>query len=181
MDRNGREKMKIIELLFEGALWRSRFIVLLAVIFAIFGAIALFLVASSDIWHMVVATWDVFINHTHPENFHEDLIGKIIGAVDLYLIAIVLYIFAFGIYELFISDIDEAKDSEAGEGILAIHSLDELKSKLGNVIVMVLIVSFFKKVIHMNFATPLDMLYLAASIFALALSLYYMHKSHEEH
>ena len=173
--------MKIIETIFEGALWRSRFIVLLAVIFALFGAIALFLVASADIWHMVVATWDLFVNNHHLENFHEELIGGIIGAVDLYLIAVVLLIFAFGIYELFVSAIDEAEESEVGDKILAIHSLDELKSKLGNVIVMVLIVSFFKKVIHMDFNTPLDMLYLAGSIFALALSLYYMHKAHEEH
>ena len=41
---------------------------------------------------------------------------------------------------------------------------------------MVLIVSFFKKVIHMNFDTPLSMLYLAGSILALALALYFMHK-----
>jgi len=173
--------MNMIEAIFEGALWRSRFIVLLAVIFAILGAVALFAVASADIWHMVVVTWDVFVNHAHPNNFHEKLIGGIIGAIDLYLIAVVLLIFAFGIYELFISEIDEANESEVGSSILAVHSLDELKSKLGNVIVMVLIVIFFKKVIHMHFETPLDMLYLAGGIFALALSLYYMHKAHEEH
>ena len=171
--------MKIIEAIFEGALWRSRFVVLLAVVFALFGAISLFVVASADIWKMFVMTWDVFVNHAHPNNFHELLIGKIIGAIDLYLIAVVLLIFAFGIYELFISEIDEANESEVGSQILAIHSLDELKSKLGSVIVMVLIVIFFKKVIHMHFETPLDMLYLAGGIFALALSLYYMHKAHE--
>jgi len=171
--------MKMLELIFEGILWRSRFVVVLAVVFALFGALALFLVASADIWQMVVLTWNVFVNHHHPDNFHGELIGGIIGAIDLYLIAVVLLIFAFGIYELFISTIDEAEDSEVGDKILAIHSLDELKSKLGNVIVMVLIVSFFKKVIHMDFSTPLDMLYLAGSIFALALSLYYMHKAHE--
>jgi len=173
--------MNIIEKIFEAMLWRSRFVVVLAVIFAVLGAISLFFVASADIWKMVVVTWDVFINHAHPENFHEQLIGKIIGAIDLYLIAVVLLIFAFGIYELFVSEIDEANDSEVGESILAVHSLDELKSKLGNVIVMVLIVIFFKKVIHMHFETPLDMLYLSGGIFALALSLYYMHKAHESH
>ncbi len=172
--------MKLIEIVFEGMLWRSRFVVILAVVFALFGALALFVVASADIWQTVVMTWNVFVHHTHPENFHEKLIGGIIGAVDLYLIAVVLLIFAFGIYELFISEIDEANESEVGESILAVHSLDELKSKLGNVIVMVLIVIFFKKVIHMHFEQPLDMLYLAAGIFALALSLYFMHKSHDD-
>ncbi len=170
------EKRGIIEALFEGALWRGRLIAVLAVIFGMVGAVALFLIASADIWHMAVITYKYFFMHYHPENFHEELIGGIIGAIDLYLIAVVLLIFAFGIYELFISEIDDAENSEAGNKILAIHSLDELKDKLGKVVVMVLIVSFFKKVMHMDFDTPLEMLYLAGSILALALALYYMHK-----
>ena len=170
------EKRGIIEALFEGALWRGRLIAVLAVIFGMVGAVALFLIASADIWHMAVITYKYFFMHYHPENFHEELIGGIIGAIDLYLIAVVLLIFAFGIYELFISEIDDAENSEVGNKILAIHSLDELKDKLGKVVVMVLIVSFFKKVMHMDFGTPLEMLYLAGSILALALALYYMHK-----
>ena len=170
------EKRGIIEALFEGALWRGRLIAVLAVIFGMVGAIALFLIASADIWHMAVITYKYFFMHYHPDNFHEELIGGIIGAIDLYLIAVVLLIFAFGIYELFISEIDDAENSEVGNKILAIHSLDELKDKLGKVVVMVLIVSFFKKVMHMDFGTPLEMLYLAGSILALALALYYMHK-----
>ena len=33
-----------------------------------------------------------FITGTHPEHFHEDIVAGIIGAVDLYLIAVVLLI-----------------------------------------------------------------------------------------
>jgi len=169
-------KRGFIEAIFEGSLWRSRIIAILAVIFGMVGAIILFLVASYDVYEMAVVTFKFFFAHYHPENFHEILIGGIIGAVDLYLIAVVLLIFSFGIYELFISEIDDAENSEIGSKILAIHSLDELKDKLGKVVVMVLIVSFFKKVMHMSFETPLEMLYLAGSILALALALYYMHK-----
>ncbi len=172
-------KRGLIETIFEGSLWNGRLIAILAVIFGMIGAIVMFLVASADIWHIAVVTWKYFFAHYHPENFHEMIVGSIIGAVDLYLIAVVLLIFAFGIYELFISEIDDAENSEVGKKILAIHSLDELKDKLGKVVVMVLIVSFFKKVIHMNFSTPLQMLYLAGSILALALALYFMHK--DEH
>ena len=170
------EKRSFIEAIFEKTLWNSRLIAILAVVFGMIGAVSLFSIASADVWHMAVITYKYFFAHYHPNNFHEELIGGIIGAVDLYLIAVVLLIFAFGIYELFISEIDDAENSEVGKKILAIHSLDELKDKLGKVVVMVLIVSFFKKVIHMNFDTPLSMLYLAGSILALALALYFMHK-----
>ncbi len=170
------EKRGIVEALFEGTLWKSRMIALLAVIFGMIGAVILFLIASYDVFEMAKVTFKFFFEHYHPANFHEILIGGIIGAVDLYLIAVVLLIFSFGIYELFISEIDDAENSEVGTKILAIHSLDELKDKLGKVVVMVLIVSFFKKVMHMDFGTPLEMLYLAGSILALALALYYMHK-----
>jgi len=172
-------KRGFLEAIFEGSLWRSRIIAVLAVIFGMIGAIILFLVASYDVFQMAVVTFKFFFAHYHPEDFHEILIGGIIGAVDLYLIAVVLLIFSFGIYELFISEIDDAENSEVGSKILAIHSLDELKDKLGKVVVMVLIVSFFKKVMHMDFDTPLEMLYLAGSILALALALYYMHKGGE--
>jgi len=165
----------MLEKLFEGAIWRSRFIVLLAVIFGLLGAIVLFVVASMDIWGVAVYAFNTIITHAHPENFHEDIVAGIIGAVDLYLIAVVMFIFSFGIYELFISDIDEA-EGKNGSNILAIHSLDQLKDKIAKVIVMVLVVNFFQRVLHTNFTTPLEMLYFAGSITLLAVGLYFLGK-----
>ncbi len=165
----------MLEKLFEGAIWNSRFIVLLAVIFGLLGAVILFVVASMDIWNVAVYTFNTIITHAHPENFHEDIVSGIIGAVDLYLIAVVMFIFSFGLYELFISDI-EAAEGQNGSKLLAIHSLDQLKDKIAKVIVMVLVVNFFQRVIHTNFATPLEMLYFAGSITALAVGLYFLGK-----
>ena len=165
----------MIESLFEGLIWRSRFIVLLAVIFGLLGAVILFVVASMDIWHVATHTFNTIITGAHPENFHEDIVAGIIGAVDLYLIAVVMFIFSFGLYELFISEIDEAS-GKSGSKLLAIHSLDQLKDKIAKVIVMVLVVNFFQRVLHTNFATPLEMLYFALSIAALAVGLYFLGK-----
>ncbi len=165
----------MLEKLFEGAIWNSRFIVLLAVVFGLLGAVILFVVASMDIWNVAVYTFNTIITHAHPENFHEDIVSGIIGAVDLYLIAVVMFIFSFGLYELFISDI-EAAEGKNGSKLLAIHSLDQLKDKIAKVIVMVLVVNFFQRVIHTNFATPLEMLYFAGSITALAVGLYFLGK-----
>ena len=165
----------MIERLFEGLIWNSRFVVILAVVFGLIGAIILFVVASMDIWSVAVYTFNTIINHAHPEKFHEDIVSGIIGAVDLYLIAVVMFIFSFGLYELFISDIDQA-EGKNGSKLLAIHDLDQLKDKIAKVIVMVLVVSFFQRVLHTQFTTPLEMLYFALSITALAVGLSFLSK-----
>lgn len=165
----------MLERLFEGAIWNSRFIVLLAVVFGLLGAVILFIVASMDIWGVGVYAFNTIITHAHPENFHEDIVAGIIGAVDLYLIAVVMFIFSFGLYELFISDIDQAAGKN-GSKLLAIDSLDQLKDKIAKVIVMVLVVNFFQRVLHTKFATPLEMLYFALAITALAVGLYFLSK-----
>ncbi|WP_294883583.1 MULTISPECIES: YqhA family protein [unclassified Sulfurimonas] len=172
----------MIEKLFENTLWSSRFIIILAVVFGLIGAISLFIVASFDIYETAKYVITTYINHAHPENFHEDVVAGIIGAVDLYLIGVVMLLFAFGLYELFISEIDAAKDEEGEENrILAIHSLDQLKDKISKVIVMVLVVGFFQKVGHTEYNGALDMLYFALSITAVAVGLFFLGKVGKSH
>ncbi len=167
----------MLERIFESALWNSRFIIILAVIFGLIGAVILFLVASVDVFATAKYVLTTYFTGAHPSNFHEDVVGGIIGAVDLYLIGVVMLLFSFGLYELFISDIDAAKDENGNENqLLAIHSLDQLKDKISKVIVMVLVVSFFQKVGHTEFNGALDMLYLALSITAVSVGLYFLGK-----
>ena len=167
----------MFEKLFENSLWASRFIVLLAVFFGLIGAVILFIVASVDIYETSVYVIKTYLNHAHPEHFHENVVGGIIGAVDFYLIGVVMLLFSFGLYELFISDIDAAKNEEGGESkVLAIHSLDQLKDKISKVIVMVLVVGFFQKVAHTQYNGALDMLYFALSITAVAVGLFFLGK-----
>ena len=87
-----------------------------------------------------------------------------------------MFIFSFGLYELFISEIDEAMGDEKTNKILSIHNLDQLKDKIAKVIVMVLVVSFFQRVLHTEFHTALEMLYFALSIVALSVGLYFLGK-----
>jgi uncharacterized membrane protein YqhA len=166
----------MVEKFFESGLWGSRFIVILAVIFGLLGAITLFAVASFDIYDTVKLVINTYVNHHHPEHFHELVVGGIIGAVDLYLIGVVMLLFAFGLYELFISDIDVAREEDEENKILAIHSLDQLKDKISKVIVMVLVVGFFQKVGLASYQSPLELLYLALSITAVAVGLYFLSK-----
>jgi len=167
----------MLEKIFENSLWNSRFIVIFAVVFGLIGAVILFAVASIDIIVTAKYVITTYFTGAHPEKFHQDVVGGIIGAVDLYLIGVVMLLFSFGLYELFISDIDPAKDENGKENqLLAIHSLDQLKDKISKVIVMVLVVGFFQKVGHTEYSTALDMLYFAVSIMAVALGLYFLGK-----
>lgn len=166
----------MLERFFEKTMWQARLFVLLAVVFGLIGSTLLFIVASVDIFEVLTYTVNVYMNGLHPEDFHEAIVSKIIGAVDLYLIAVVMLIFAFGLYELFISKIEAAEESSAGNNILAIHSLDQLKDKIAKVIVMVLIVSFFQKVLHTSYDGALEMLYFALSIGLLAVGLFFLGK-----
>ena len=167
----------MLEKIFESGLWSTRFMVLLAVIFGLLGAVALFIVASVDVFNTAGMVINTYLHHLHPEHFHEDVVGGIIGAVDLYLIGVVMLLFSFGLYELFISDIDAAKDDEERENkILSIHSLDQLKDKISKVIVMVLVVGFFQKVGHTEYNGALEMLYFALSITAVSVGLFFLNK-----
>lgn len=112
----------------------------------------------------------------HPE-FHNEAVGQIISAVDDFLLGTVLLIFAMGMYELFISKIDIAHDDENASNILMINNLDDLKDRLGKVVLMILVVSFFKNVLHVTFDNPLNILYLGAGILMVSLALYFTHKT----
>ena len=165
-----------IENIFEGTLWRSRLLVILAVISSLLGSMVLFIIGSLDMIDVLLKTWGYYILGDHSYDLHAKVVGELIGAIDLYLIAVVLLIFSFGIYELFVSQIDEAQESESSQ-ILEIHSLDELKDKIAKVIIMVLVVKYFQMVLDMSFNGALEMLYLAISILGLSLALFFLHKA----
>ena len=166
----------MIERIFEAFMWKTRFLVLSAVIFGLIGALVLFVVASMDIYGVAVYAFNTIVTHAHPENFHEDIVSGIIGAVDLYLIAVVMLIFSFGVYELFISPIDHSDEAKNDSKILSITTLDQLKDKIAKVIVMVLVVNFFQRVLHTKYDGALEMLYFALAVTALAVGLFFLGK-----
>jgi len=167
MNQNG--KQSILEKYFESILWSSRYVVVLASTFSVIAAITLFLIGSYTISYGILDYIEFFEKN--------QLLKNIIKAVDLYLIAVVLLIFGFGIYELFVSKIDIARKN-TDVTILEVENIDELKDKIIKVIIMVLIVSFFEKILIImdSFTTPQDMLYFAISITSLAAGVYLIHK-----
>ncbi len=174
--------MNIVERIFEGGLWRSRFIVILAVVSSLISAVVLFLMATGDVLGIAIkaAGYALAASHTPEEYdaFHSLVVGHIISSVDDYLLATVLLIFSLGLYELFISPIDVAQqDARHSSKILLIRTLDDLKDRLGKVVLMILIVTFFKNVIHTSFHDALGILYLGVGILFVALALYFTGKT----
>jgi uncharacterized membrane protein YqhA len=176
--------MKNTESMFEGILWRSRYIVLLAVIASLTISMAMFYMSTVDAYLTVKHLSHYASTDISPESreiLRGETVKHIVEVIDGYLLATVLLIFALGLYELFISKIDEAEHSETASGVLLITSLDDLKSRLAKVILMILIVRYFEHVISMHFETALQTLYLALGISFIGLALYLSHKADEKH
>ncbi len=172
--------MKFLESLFEGSLWNSRFVILAAVLGSLFAAFAIFYMATVDVVILVYHALhyaDAGMAEEARKALHDSTVTHIVGVVDGYLLATVLLIFSLGLYELFISDIDQAHGSRASSKILVITSLDDLKSRLAKVILMILIVTLFEQALNMKLATPIDLLYLGGAIALIALALYLTHSS----
>ena len=158
---------KKIEIVFETIIWNFRFFVLLPVVFSLLSAVKFFIIGTLDIWAGFSLRFDV----ADPEGeITNRIVSYIIGGVDHYLIGIVLLIFALGIYELFISEIDVKFEHEVN--ILQSESLEELKSKLVQVIVVALIVSLFKRMLGLELNQASDLAFGALAILLISVSSY---------
>lgn len=165
------KKPSRIEYIFESLLWKSRLITLLAVIFSLLASLSLFIAGSYQCMEAAIA----FSKGMVGKADYNYLVVNVIGGIDLYLIGIVLLIFSFGVYELFISKIDPARqDREIN--ILEIQNLDGLKSKLLKVIIMVMIVHFFKLILTIHPHKPLEILYLAISVLLVSACSYFLRR-----
>lgn len=170
--------MKRIESLFEGGLWNSRFVILAAVLGSLLAGFAIFYMATVDVWILVshvVHYGDASMTDEARKVLHDSTVTHIVEVVDGYLLATVMLIFSLGLYELFISDIDQAHGSKSSSKILVINSLDDLKARLAKVILMILIVTLFEEALNLHIENPLDLLYLGGSIALVALALYLSH------
>ena len=176
--------MNKTETLFESFLWRSRYVVLLAVIASLAISLAMFYMSTVDAYYTVVHLVEYASPHVSDEarsQLRGETVTHIVEVIDGYLLATVLLIFALGLYELFISKIDEAENSETASGVLLIRSLDDLKARLAKVILMILIVRYFEHVVSMHFESALQILYLALGICLIGLALYFSHKADAKH
>ncbi|CAN6200549.1 unnamed protein product [Urochloa humidicola] len=104
----------------------------------------------------------------------------LLEAIDMFLIGTVMFVFGTGLYELFISNMDMSYGSNLF-GLfslperpkwLVIDSVNDLKTKLGHVIVTLLLVGVFEKSKTVTITSCTDLFCFAASIFLSSACLY---------
>jgi len=166
----------------EKFLWGFRIIIILGVFGLLTSSIVIFLVGAIE----TIALLKLFVIQLSENGIHFSLaayntiIVHIISTIDDFLLGMVLLIFGLGTYDLFISKLDIAEDRSKNNNIrrpdwLRIGSLDELKSILGKIVLMILIINFLRFVVECNFEQPLHLLYLAGGIALVALAILLSH------
>jgi uncharacterized membrane protein YqhA len=102
----------------------------------------------------------------------------LIKSLDAFLIAFVLFIFAYGIYSLFIANQPDASEPEALKWI-RMRSISHLKIVLAEVIVIILFVKFLEVALLSLEKMEWDLLVLPGSILLLALGLKFLGLKHD--
>ncbi|THU56493.1 hypothetical protein C4D60_Mb11t17820 [Musa balbisiana] len=175
----------------ERVIFDFRFLALLAVGGSLAGSVLCFLNGCVYIVDAYKVYWSSCLKGVHTGQ----MVLRLVEAIDVYLAGTVMLIFGMGLYGLFISNvppgipsgIDRALKGSSLFGMFAlkerpkwmqISSLDELKTKVGHVIVMILLVKMFERSKMVNIATGQDLLSYSICIFLSSASLYILHNLH---
>ena len=138
----------------------SRYFILVAVVGSFLSAVTIVIYGGITVVKIIYDTAD---EHDFGSEGIEHVTVDFIEVIDLFLLGMVLYIVALGLYELFINT-----DLEMPNWLI-IRDLDELKAKLIGVIIVLLGVSFLGNVrTHVG---GRDILYQGLGIAAVILAL----------
>ncbi|KAL9231248.1 hypothetical protein vseg_006499 [Gypsophila vaccaria] len=176
----------------ERVIFDFRFLALLAVGGSLAGSVLCFLNGCVYIKDAYVVYWTGCVKGIHTGQ----MVLRLVEAIDVYLAGTVMLIFAMGLYGLFISNVpptvhpgvDRALKGSSLFGMftlkerprwMKISSLDELKTKVGHVIVMILLVKMFERSKMVTITTGMDLLSYSVCIFLSSASLYILHNLHK--
>ncbi|MGC9387140.1 MAG: YqhA family protein [Hydrogenovibrio sp.] len=164
---------------FEWFLWNSRFVVMFAVVASLLMAFGIFYLTTIDVYYTLAHLADYHqLSDAERATLKSQTVAHVVASVDGFLLGAIMLIFSLGLYELFISKIEEAEGANSASKILMIKSLDDLKDKLAKVILLILIVMFFEQALFLKPTGPLELLYYSLAIMLVALALYLSHKAY---
>lgn len=166
----------IVEEVFETALFSSRLLVLIAVLGVLASAVVMFCKGTIEVIQGIRLFFTSSINFKPTSLDDNGVILSFIPAVDNYFFATILLIISMGMYELFISKIDpRSRKNKTRPNWLVIDDLDDMTSRIGEVVIMILIVNFFKLSFSATYNRPIDLLILGSGILLVSLSLVVAH------
>jgi uncharacterized membrane protein YqhA len=165
----------LLEQAFERALWASRLVMLIAVVGSLLLAFGSFYLAIIDVTSALAIFRDYSVLSLSTQAFTDlrnEAVTTIVRALDGFLISAILLLFAFGVYELFVSKINPARRSTAVLHFLASGTLDELKEKVARLVIVVLVIEFFQRALRVSYEQAQDLLYLAIGILLVSGAIY---------
>uniref|UniRef100_A0A1J3CXY5 Uncharacterized protein n=1 Tax=Noccaea caerulescens TaxID=107243 RepID=A0A1J3CXY5_NOCCA len=182
---NSTNRLETLEEGIEKVIYSCRFMAFLGTLGSLFGSVICFIKGC-----MYVA--DSFVQYSVNRG---KVILLLVEAIDIYLLGTVMLVFGMGLYELFISNLDTSEshshDNVANRSSLfgmfplkerpqwlEVKSVSELKTKLGHVIVMLLLIGLFDKSRKIAITSVTDLLCISVSIFLSSACLFLLSRLH---
>ena len=135
-----------------------------AVIFSLISSAFLFIVG---VYHGIMA----MVQFAKTLMVKPVVVG-LIKTIDIFLAALVMMLLAVGLYDLYIIDDESGEAAECGPGWRRFSTIDELKSSLAKLIVIILIFTFFELVLaNLDLLKSYELLIVPVGVALIAVSL----------
>ena len=146
----------------------------IAIICSLVGSLLLFCLGAWKTYSAIkIVLFDYIpggMEHLHPADSATTYLLK---ALDTFLIALVLFIFARGVYTLFISNKNNIENDDAVKWI-RIPNIGHLKNVLAEVIIIILFVIFLEVIFENIYNLKWEFIIIPVSILLLALGLKFL-------
>lgn len=165
---------------FERFIWAFRLIILVAVVSSLVVAVCAVIVATTEVGHLLHGL-AIFLFPQSPADKESagNVLTPMVRSIDSYLLAAIMLVFSFGLYELFIGKIEIAEQSPVADRLLLIRSLDDLKDRLAKMVVLMLVIEYFQHALATPVRSMQDLLILAVGIMLLGGTLYLISRMQE--
>jgi uncharacterized membrane protein YqhA len=152
-----------------------RFVSLVAVFSSLLGSILMFVIGATKTYYAFAAYFLKYQPPTCLGNLKGSDIATayLIKSFDAFLIALVLFIFAYGVYWIFVAQETEDTRSDPLKSV-RINTIGQLKKILAEIVIIILFVKFLEIALINLKSLTWELLILPASILLLALALKFM-------
>lgn len=116
------------------------------------------LLIFAGVWEFVNGIPDILNFLFHHKDHRVELSVHFISAIDLFMVAVVMFVMGIGLFELFV----DRDQSISYPYWLKIHDLNDLKEKLIAAAVVVIVITFLKHIV--KWENPVETLYFGGAI-----------------